>query len=114
MAKENPDKIAIVDTGINKKISYGELAEKAVSIASFLAKNNIQRQPIAISTARGWHQAVAALGILASNNIYVPVTINQPEERRKIIHEKTGIRYVITDLQIITRSFGLKCQQYGQ
>lgn len=99
MAKENPDKIAIVDTGINKKISYGELAEKAVSIASFLAKNNIQRQPIAISTARGWHQAVAALGILASNNIYVPVTINQPEERRKIIHEKTGIRYVINDLQ---------------
>ena len=64
-----------------------------------MAKNNIQRQPIAISTARGWHQAVAALGILASNNIYVPVTINQPEERRKIIHEKTGIRYVITDLQ---------------
>ncbi|CVI64915.1 Phenyloxazoline synthase MbtB [Clostridiales bacterium CHKCI001] len=99
VAKERPEKIAIIDTGINRKISYGELSRKVISIASFLVKHHIQRQPIAISTTRGWHQAAAALGILVSNNIYVPVTINQPEERRKIIHEKTGIHYVITDEQ---------------
>lgn len=90
-------KVAIIDTGEDITLSYGELSEKALSVAAFLIDKNIKDQPIAISTGRGWRQAVAALGILTSCNLYVPVTTSQPEERRKLIHEKTGIQYVITD-----------------
>ncbi len=97
IANKIPDKIAIIDSGEGKIISYGKLFNMAVSLASFLIENDIHKQPIAISTTRGYKQAVAALGILMSGNLYVPVTVNQPKERRKLIHEKTGIYYVLTD-----------------
>ncbi|SFU41363.1 yersiniabactin nonribosomal peptide synthetase [Clostridium sp. DSM 8431] len=96
-ANEAPDKIAIIDSKEGKTISYGELLNMAVLLSSFLIENDIHKRPIAISTTRGYKQAVAALGILMSGNLYVPVTLNQPKERRKLIHEKTGIYYTITD-----------------
>ena len=37
------------------------------------------------------------MGVLLSGNMYVPVSGSQPKERRKLIHEKTGVRYVITN-----------------
>lgn len=54
-------KVAIIDTGEDITLSYGELSEKALSVAAFLIDKNIKDQPIAISTGRGWRQAVAAL-----------------------------------------------------
>lgn len=95
--EKNPNNIAIIDTGNNLNISYKELSDKALSIANFLLSKNINKKKIAISLTRGYKQAATALGILLSGNIYVPVSLNQPKERRKLIHEKTGINYVITD-----------------
>ena len=40
---------------------------------------------------------MAIMGVLLSGNMYVPVSGSQPKERRKLIHEKTGVRYVITN-----------------
>lgn len=39
---------------------------------------------------------MAVLAVLISGNVYVPVSCEQPSERRKLIHEKTDIHYVIT------------------
>ncbi len=96
-AEKNPDRVAIIDTGQDYVLTYRELRKKAYSCASFLVKNNIYHQPIAISMTRGCGQAIAALGILLSGNIYVPVSLNQPKDRRKLIYEKIGIKYAISD-----------------
>lgn len=96
-AKENPSNTAIIDTSENIELSYEELKNKALSVATFLINKKINKKLIAISLTRGYKQAVTALGILLSGNIYVPVSLNQPKERRKLIQERTGIFYVITD-----------------
>ncbi|NFA58889.1 amino acid adenylation domain-containing protein [Clostridium sporogenes] len=95
--RENPEKTAIIDTGENIKISYSELEKEALSIAAFIVKKKITKKPIAISLTRGYKQAAAALGILLSGNLYVPVSLNQPKERRKLIHKITGMHYAIAD-----------------
>ena len=49
-----------------------------------------------LTIPRGYEQIVAVLAVLISGNVYVPVSCEQPSERRKLIHEKTDIHYVIT------------------
>lgn len=96
-ARKNPERIAIIDTGEDRTFTYGELEKEALSVAAFLGRQNILHQPVAISLTRGYKQIIAALGIILSGNFYVPVSLGQPKERRKLIHEMTGIRYVISD-----------------
>lgn len=92
-----PDKTAVIDTGAGISFTYRELYEKAMSVAGYMNKKGVYQKSIAVTVTRGYRQAVAVLGILLSGNSYVPVSINQPKERRKLIHEKTDIFYAITD-----------------
>lgn len=96
-AEEHPEKIALIDTGKERFITYSALKENAIRIAKELCRQGIRKEPIAITLPRGYEQIAAAMGILLSGNTYVPVSGSQPKERRKLIHEKTGIRYVITN-----------------
>ena len=96
-AEELPQKTALEDTGYGKTITYRELKEQAQAVAEHLVAEGIQKEPVAITLPRGYEQIVAALGILMSGNLYLPVSYNQPKERRKLIHEKTGVKYVITN-----------------
>lgn len=96
-AKKNPKAIAIIDTGEKISITYETLKKEALSVAAFLIKNKVRKTPIVMSIPRGYKQMIAVLGILLSENFYVPVSYNQPIERRKLIHQKTGIHIMITD-----------------
>lgn len=96
-AGKTPDKTAIIDTGANVKKTYMEVKQEALSVAAFLNSVKVEGKAVAISLNRGCCQAVAALGILLSGNEYVPVSLKQPDERRKLIHEKAEVDYVITD-----------------
>jgi yersiniabactin nonribosomal peptide synthetase len=35
-----------------------------------------------------------------SGNSYLPVSLSQPKDRRALIHEKTGVRYVVTNREL--------------
>lgn len=96
-AEEFPKKIALEDTGCGVSITYQSLRERAMAIAENLTAKAIQGVPVAITLPRGCEQIVAALGILLSGNFYLPVSFNQPAERRKLIHDRTGVNYVITN-----------------
>lgn len=96
-AEEFPQKAALEDTGYGKIITYRELKKRAQAVAEHLAAEGIQKEPVAITLPRGHEQIVAALGILMSGNLYLPASLSQPEKRRKLIHEKTGVKYVITN-----------------
>lgn len=97
MAEEFPTKIALEDTGYDVSITYQELKERAETIAKSIVEKGIHKLPIAITLPRGYEQVVAALGILISGNIYVTVSCEQPKKRRQLIHEKTDVKYVITN-----------------
>ncbi|PYG90251.1 yersiniabactin nonribosomal peptide synthetase [Ruminiclostridium sufflavum DSM 19573] len=97
IAEEYPDRIALIASGEGETLTYGRLAEEALRTAAFLVNKEVEKSPVAVSLQRGRQQLAAILGILLSGNFYVPVSLNQPEERRKLIHKKTGIYYAITD-----------------
>lgn len=96
-SKKTPEAVALIDTGKNISVTYKELKERVLSVATALIQYKIKDEAIAITLPRGYEQIEAALAILISGNCYVPVSEGQPEERRKLIHEKTGIKYVITN-----------------
>lgn len=97
---KTPEAVALVDTGNGIFVTYRELKERVLSVAAALIQHGIKDEAIAITLPRGYEQIEAALAILVSGNCYVPVSKEQPEERRKLIHEKTGIKYVITNEKI--------------
>ena len=96
-AEKYPQKIALIDSGKAYSITYDELKNEAFKIAYELSAHGINKVPVAVTLPRGYEQIVAVLGILISGNSYVPVSENQPKERRKLIHKKTGVNYVITN-----------------
>lgn len=88
VCRRTPAKDCLGRYRIWKTITYRELKEQAQAVAEHLVAEGIQKEPVAITLPRGYEQIVAALGILMSGNLYLPVSYNQPKERRKLIHEK--------------------------
>ncbi len=95
-AVEAPQKAALIDSLSGDVTTYGELAESAMKAAAFLGSRGVYDQPVAVSIPRGTEQIKAIYGILSAGCFYVPVNVGQPFMRRSVIHEKAGIRYVIT------------------
>ncbi len=100
---KTPEAVALVDTGKQITFTYRELSDRVKSVAAMLVKEKIKDEPIAITLPRGYEQIEAALAILLSGNYYVPISIEQPAERRNRIHEKTKIQYVITDKDTVQK-----------
>ncbi|MBW6409614.1 non-ribosomal peptide synthetase [Clostridium weizhouense] len=101
-AKKTPEKIALIDDSSNITLSYSELAERVLKIAGFLKSMGIkENDAVGITLQRGINQIEAILGILSIGAYYVPISVEQPDNRRRIIHKNIGINYVISDTKII-------------
>ena len=70
-AREHPEKVALVDTGKEHSVTYGELKEYATEIAEELYRSGIRNEPVAITLPRGYEQIMAIMGVLLSGNMYV-------------------------------------------
>ncbi|OPX44929.1 phenyloxazoline synthase MbtB [Ruminiclostridium hungatei] len=109
-AQSKPGNVAVIDGISKKEISYGHLYSKAMAIAGLLVKAGIkQGDYIGITLPRGCGQIYAMLGILFSGGVYVPIGVNQPEDRRKKILRQTGINYIVSDTGTIR-----DCSLYGE
>lgn len=98
IAKKEPDKIALINGLDNSKVTYGEIAKKALEIAKKLKDEGINiGDNVAISMERGVAQIESILGVIACGCCYVPVSINQPEARLQTIVNKAKINYIITN-----------------
>ena len=95
-----PEDIALIDAGSGRSVSYGELKTRATAVAAGISEKDIKGVPIALTLPRGIEQIEAALGILLSGNSYLPVSLSQPKDRRALIHEKTEVRYVVTNREL--------------
>jgi len=84
--------------GADGCISYGALAERALRIAALLGGAGVESgELVAVSLPKGPEQIAAVLGILAAGAAYVPIGVDQPSQRRALIHERASIKVVLSD-----------------
>ncbi|HBG7379501.1 TPA: non-ribosomal peptide synthetase [Clostridioides difficile] len=102
MVNKYPDNIAIIDTEIERKITYKEVYDMALLIASKLISNGVNKGDyVGITLHRGYKQIIGILAILFSGAAYVPIGINQPKGRRNKIYKQIGIKHVLSDENVI-------------
>ncbi|MGH4022099.1 MAG: amino acid adenylation domain-containing protein [Pseudonocardiaceae bacterium] len=84
--------------GERGELSYGELADRALRVATTLRVRGVQPgDPVGITLPKGPDQAVAVLGVLAAGGVYVPVGVDQPPARAERIARVAGFQLVIVD-----------------
>lgn len=90
---KNPNTLFCVDG--NSKYNYNESFEICEKIASFLHEHNIQNSPILIKANRDCKTLLTILGIVMSNNYYVPINSDFSSEKEESIIESSNIKYEI-------------------
>lgn len=95
-AKENPNKLFVCDS--EKEYTYGKALEIVSNIACFFANKNIEKQPIMLKAERNCESLLTILGIIYSNNFYVPVNPAFSEEKIASIIETSKVRYAVSFL----------------
>lgn len=81
----------------DRRLSYRQLAEQARRCAGALVARGVQPgDTVAISMPKGIGQIIAVFGILYAGAVYVPVSLDQPRERRDIIYRGAGTVLVLT------------------
>lgn len=77
--KLNPNKTAVVYN--ESQISYSELNEKANILANHLINKNIKNKIISVYLNKSTDYIISILGILKSNNIFMPISSTYPKDR---------------------------------
>ncbi|MGW5194399.1 amino acid adenylation domain-containing protein [Kribbella sp. NPDC004138] len=91
-----PDNDAVL-WDVRERLSYGELAERALRVAGHLRERGLRPgEPVGITLPRGPGQIAAVIGVLAAGGCYVPVAVDQPDERMRRIYAAAGARFVLT------------------
>ncbi len=102
IAKSSPNNVALleVDDSSEKVLTYSQLAEKSLKLASYLKSVGVKTGDyVSLSLPRGINQIVAIMGILSAGATYVPVGIKQPLSRYEKVCNIANIRYLLTDMQ---------------
>lgn len=94
-ASANPNAVALIHG--DRYLSYGQLAEQARRCAGALVAHGVHPgDTVAISMPKGFGQIIAVFGILYVGAVYVPVSLDQPRERRDIIYRGARTAIVLT------------------
>ncbi len=94
-ARSHPDKPAVVDP--SRTLSYRQLDRLADRLGrSLRAAGARPGELVAISLNKGWEQAVAVFGVLASGAAYVPVDPSWPPERVRLVLEDIRAHFIVT------------------
>lgn len=102
LAAANPGQPALIDSRSHTFCSYGELSDHALRVAAVLTEKGVREgDPVAVTLPRGIEQIAAVFGIMAAGACYVPIGVDQPAARRDRIHQQAGIRYVLTDHELV-------------
>ena len=96
-AAEHPLKEALIEASSGTHMSHGELSDYALQVAGLLRKSGVTPgSPVAIILPRGIGQIAAVLGVLALGGCYVPISVDQPRNRRDYILEQAAVTYILT------------------
>ena len=91
-----PELIAINDHG--EKITYENLELYSNRLANFIKKLKTQsKMRVVIFTEKNLNQYVSLLASLKSGNCWVPIQVNQPKDRLKVLFTNINPELVITE-----------------
>ena len=94
-ARQRPEQTAVVTT--TRRLSYGEVAERAHRLARRLRRLGAQpNRLVAIVMEKSWEQVVGALAVLKAGAAYLPVDPELPPERRKLLLDRGEVEIVLT------------------
>lgn len=94
-ARRYPDKVAYVDR--KREITFGELRNEALSVASFLINEGVFKKPILIFLEKSVSCIVAFMGSAYSGNFYSPIDVKMPVERIEKVTNTLSPALIITD-----------------
>lgn len=97
-----PDRIALSDK--TQSITYQQYYEEAEKVADSIVAVGYAdaHQPIGVLARHCALTPVYYLGILKSGNYYVPLDPEQPEERKQMIRQSSGMKLLISEEGIQT------------
>ncbi|MEH2076348.1 MAG: amino acid adenylation domain-containing protein [Nostoc sp.] len=93
---KNPNNLALVFE--SQSLTYQQLNQKANQLAHYLIQNH-QIQPdtlIGICVERSLEMIIGVLGILKAGAAYVPIDLNYPQARIKLMLEDSGTSVLLT------------------
>lgn len=90
-----PDKVAFSDE--NYRITFRALRSMACRVGTFLHRQGVYREPVAVFMDRSSLEIAAFLGVVAGGCFYVPVDAEMPKTRIRHIMESTKPRLILTD-----------------
>lgn len=93
-AADCPNKIFCVDENVN--YSYLESFKIAKKVASALYNKGIKNSPILIRADRNCDTLLTMLGVIMSNNYYVPINPEFSIEKEESVIESSNIKYEIS------------------
>ena len=109
-ARRYPDKTAIIYYG--NKISYSELFEGALRIASFLNKNGINRgNRVGIYMQNSPQWVISYFGIIRANCVAVPINPMLTEDELEYIISDSECRLIFTTSELVSKVYNIAKQQ---
>ncbi|PRC43496.1 non-ribosomal peptide synthetase, partial [Mycobacterium sp. ITM-2017-0098] len=90
----DPDAPAIVSSA--GTLTYGELRERVLAVAAALDVAGVRRaDAVAVVGPKSYEQVIALLAISALGAVYVPVGVDQPEDRAVRMLANAGVRMAL-------------------
>ena len=99
-AKENPNKKAVIYKG--KSLTYSQLDEKSNAIANYLLEKNISNKIIGVYLNKSIEYIISILGILKSNNAFMPISSNYPKDRIEYMIKNVHTPILISNSTLIS------------
>lgn len=110
-ALKSPDKVAIIDNSYGE-VSYGQLLEKAKTLAAILRENGADRnQPVALMIDRSVEMMIGIYSILFSGSAYLPIDPATPANRVARILEIANARLMVTSSKYAASLSEVACQK---
>ncbi|WP_414689000.1 amino acid adenylation domain-containing protein [Mycobacterium sp.] len=93
-AEQQPDAPAVFSS--SGDLTYAELREQALTLASALRANGIhQDDTVALMGPKTAEQVPALLGILAAGGVYLPISVDQPRDRAHRILQSGAVKLAL-------------------
>lgn len=100
--EKNPNATAVICNG--DVLSYKSLNEQANSLSHYLLQQNIlSEDPVVILLKPRFEMLISILAVLKAGGVYVPIDVNNPPERIKLILQDSEPKVVITETTYIDK-----------
>ena len=94
-----PDQIAVVFEG--RSLTYDKLNRKANRLARTLVKKGVKEDKlVGIITSKSLEMMVGVLAILKAGGAYLPIDLNYPKDRIRIIMKESELDLLLTSIPI--------------